>query len=279
MSQVVSSTNDRWSSGFEKVATYAISNCDVYGVTQLAGRIFVVCDLSNVIRIYDTELQLLNVSITVAGLQYPSDLVACKSCGPACLYVSDYSDKIWRLVSRPTINKNEEIFYERLFAEIPAFSLSVSVDSRLLVIGKDLTVYNPFTGFIDVTNLATFGIQKARHALKTSSGRLILCLDTGPVEVDSLRLGKAYGNFNQTSRNRRKTEFSYLALGGRNEELLLAADVENRRVVQFEIGSGRQRDLLSTEGGIQPQRLNFELDTGILVVGMTGSRIDLYRLK
>ena len=278
MSKVVNSTNDRWSSAFEKVATYAISNCDVYGVTQLAGRIFVVCDLSNVIRIDDAELQPLNVSITVAGLQYPSDLAACKSCRPACLYVSDYSNKIWRLVSRPIVDKNQESFHDRLFAEIPAFSLYVSVDSRLLVTGTDLTVYNPFTGFIDVMNLATFGIQKGRHALKTSSGRLILCLDTGPVEVDSLRLEIAYGNFNQTSRNSRKTEFSYLALGGRNY-LLLAADVENRRVVQFENGSGRQRDLLSTEGGVQPQRLSFELDTGILVVVMTGSRVDLYRLK
>ena len=68
----------------------------VSGVTHLDNIMYVVCDDSSTIRLYNTDtLSPLDVVINVTGMRYPCDIVVCRH--DRQLYVTDNWHCIWRV--------------------------------------------------------------------------------------------------------------------------------------------------------------------------------------
>ena len=82
----------------------------VNGVTYLDNIMYVVCDESSAIRLYNTDtLSSLDVVINITGMERPLDIVVC--CHDRQLYVADWYCCIWRVsvddhsyVKWPTLN-------------------------------------------------------------------------------------------------------------------------------------------------------------------------------
>ena len=103
---------------------------DVCGVTYLDNIMYVVCDASSTIRLYNTDtLSPLDVVINVTGMRDPCDIVVCRH--DRQLYVADCDcDCIWR------VSVDDHSYVEWLtLSSTDIFSVNrLSVTSRRLLV-------------------------------------------------------------------------------------------------------------------------------------------------
>jgi len=104
---------------------------DVRGVTYLDNILYVVCEESSTIRLYNTDtLSPLDVVINVTGMRYPRDIVVCRH--DRQLYVAD-KDCIWR------VSVDDHSYVKWLTSQFRVKSLSMT-SRRLLVTSMSPTV-------------------------------------------------------------------------------------------------------------------------------------------
>ena len=125
-----------------KSPLYAVGG--VSGLTFLDSIIYVVCEESSVIRLYNTDTcSPLDVVINVDGMRDPRDIVVCRH--DRQLYVADWPDSIWLVsvdghsyVKWLTSGSTTDIF--------PVAKLSVTSRRLLVTSPRSLHQYNTTSG-------------------------------------------------------------------------------------------------------------------------------------
>ena len=148
------------------------------GVTWLENRIYVVCDNSNKIRVFEAQqpfLEIFRERIEIQGMKRPYDMVASKV--NRSIFISDYgANMLWKLqMPCKTISKG------RIEGELGRLSVNATGDSLIMPVGLDghghsLNVHRS----LDVRKINSITlplllfIQKVWHAVQLSNGNFIV---------------------------------------------------------------------------------------------------------
>jgi len=145
----------------------------VAGVAVLGDKIYVVCDQTDMIDVYQRDSLQPVDSIKMGGLQLPNGLAAC--CQSRQLYVmADLGQCVWR-VSADDCRATRWIPSRRAPDDVGALSLSVT-SRQVLVTSYRGDALSLFAG--DGRPLARVelpGQSKARHAVQTSRATFVVC--------------------------------------------------------------------------------------------------------
>jgi hypothetical protein len=247
----------------------------VSGVAELCGRLYVVCECSDVIRVFNNRPPFNRLEdVQVQDLNHPQDIAACHDTSQ--LFVADCSRRrlIWRV---SPCDKHVEEFIKTLFMP---WSLSVK-NSRLLITPYDgdvLMLYDSDGMRVSSVELPRYML--ALHAVETTHGTFIvshqstLMGDRQPEhnsvsEVD-IR-GRVIQIFDRQRNIAGGLQFNspyHLALDGFGH--VIVADRLNKRIVVLQSDLKLKQVLTASLDG-QPIRLSLSQDSGSLVVSCSCS--------
>ena len=233
----------------------------VEGVAVFGDKIYVVCDRTDIISVYQRDSLEPVGSMKVDGLQLPNDMVACYQSGQ--LYVADLSQCVWR-VSIDDGRTRRWIPSKR--APEDASPLSLSVTSRQVLVtsyhGDVLSLYSDDGRALARVTLPSH--SKARHAVQTSSTTFVVCRTLPRHDVIEVNMGghvtrKLYGaELNWPRRLAPTVDGDLVIVDSASGRMLLAdGQLRLKRVLLT-----RERDGLKG-----PWRLSFSPDTGQMVIG------------
>ena len=143
----------------------------VRGVTYLDNILYVVCEKSSKIRLYNTvTLSPLDVVINITGMKDPLDIVVCRH--DRQLYIADYyCDCIWR------VSVDGHSYVKWLNTQFIVQSLSLT--SRHLLVTSEqpptLRQYNTTNKqLLCVVQLPQY-VKDVYHAVETTHGTFVVC--------------------------------------------------------------------------------------------------------
>jgi len=143
----------------------------VRGVTYLDNILYVVCEKSSKIRLYNTvTLSPLDVVINITGMKDPLDIVVCRH--DRQLYIADYyCDCIWR------VSVDGHSYVKWLNTQFDVWSLSLT--SRHLLVTSEqpptLRQYNTTNKqLLCVVQLPQY-VKDVYHAVETTHGTFVVC--------------------------------------------------------------------------------------------------------
>ena len=141
----------------------------VTGVTYLDNIMYVVCEYSSTIRLYNTDtLSPLDVVINVTGMKDPRDIVVCRR--DRQLYIAD-KDCIWR------VSVDDHSYVKWLRSQFDVQSLSMTSRHLLVTSWRPPTVrqYNTTNKQqLCVVKLPQY-VKRVYHAVETTHGTFVIC--------------------------------------------------------------------------------------------------------
>jgi len=148
----------------------------VRGVTYLDNIMYVVCDESSTIRLYNTDtLSPLDVVINVTGMRDPRDIVVCRH--DRQLYVADWQHciYIWHCIWRVSVDDHSYIRWLR--TQFYVWSLSMTSRRLLVTSWRPPTVrqYNTTNKqLLCVVSLPEY-VMDVVNAVETTHGTFVIC--------------------------------------------------------------------------------------------------------
>jgi hypothetical protein len=250
----------------------------VWGVAQLADKIYVVCE-SAAIRVYRASPPYDRLpDVKVEGMEWPGDIAACSV--SQHLYIADWLARcVWRTEVSGLVDR-----WTQYIAVVSPRSLSVT-SGRLLVMR-----YNELVQYGDTPDqpkhIPLSDYIAARHAVETSHGTFIVCHigrrddqrhQVSEVDVDG-RVVRVYGG--QCGHGPHQLDYP-LHLAQDAAGRLLVADRDNGRIVLLNSQLELDRVLLdSVDLDLKPYRLSYVEETGQLLVGEWGGGcVKVYSVK
>ena len=142
----------------------------VNGVTYLDNIMYVVCEESSTIRLYNTDtLSPLDVVIDVKGMKHPRDIVVCRH--DRQLYVAEWH-YIWR------VSVDDHSYVKWMTTQLNVWSLSMT-SRRLLVtsfIPPAVRQYSTTNKqLLCVVELPQYVKDVLLHAVETTHGTFVVC--------------------------------------------------------------------------------------------------------
>jgi len=139
-------------------------------VTYLENIVYVVCEYSSTIRLYNTDtLRPLNVVINITGMKGPRDIVVCRH--DRQLYIADYyCDCIWR------VSVDDHSYVNWLNTQFRASSLSLTSRHLLVTSSRPPTVRQYSTTnkqLLCVVELPQY-MTNVYHAVETTHGTFVV---------------------------------------------------------------------------------------------------------
>jgi hypothetical protein len=252
---------------------------EVYGLTSLDNKLFVVYDLSPIIYVYATQSSYIQLAyIHVNGLSDPWDIAACSINN--CLYVGGKDDVGSHCVWKVKTDHKDFKWLERFGS---GQSLSVTSEGHILMLVRSephkVDIYD--TGGIKLQSLhLPRDITSAWHAVQTANKHFIVChgYDKGQHRVCEVNnegvIVKSYGG---------SAGFEFRLRGPEriiqdSEERVFVADTDNDRVVLLDKQLNIQRVLLTWSRDSGPSHLFYDRVTSKLIVGFDSGKVEIFSL-
>lgn len=249
----------------------------VYGMAEHDGKLYVVCESSDVVRVFATSQAFNHIGdIRVEGLETARDLVVCPATGH--LFVADWSVRcaIWRVNLSPDSKRLVEAFVENLWRP---WSLWVNSTGHLLVTpfdGDALYLYDNEGDLASSTDLPDFML--ARHAVETANrDTFIVChynrrIDDKEPEHNGVSEVDLNGSVVRTFRCQSMRDIGtrpfnrpfYMCPDGLGH--VIVADRLNERVVVLTKDDLRLKRVLMGSLERSPSRLHYSAQSGLLYV-------------
>jgi len=263
----------------------------ITGVTLLVNRIYVVCFMSNVIRVFTSHQPLRRLQdIVVDGLGWPYDIAACVNAG--CLYVTDPGSRsVWRI----SVDSGAVVQW---LTGLEAWTVSVTSEDRVVLLvpvdvplhedevacRDEVHVYSPEAMREAVINLSP-DINPQSVVMTT---RKTLIVSHGWDEDEMHRVcevdmtGRVLKSFGSTRGSGNGQLYSPAGVSLDDEERVIVADTGKNRVLLLNKQLTSARVLMtwqSDDDASEPWSLHYDSHTGSLLVGLSSGHVDIYKLK
>lgn len=262
----------------------ALADDWIYGVTKLRRKIYVLCQWSKSIRVYDDASPFqLQSEIHLDGIRKPCDLAA--SDKNECLYMSDSLCKcIWKvdlddkLVGKPD-GQRPALWLDN--ASSP-FTLSVTRDGHVITVTwgqpSGLDIFGPDATSICHVSLPT-DVEFPLHAVVSSFGNLIVShmwTNSWTWTISEVsREGTVVRRFNPTDKRLLLNWPRHLALD--SDDRVFVSDCENDRVslIDSKLNSCDVVLSRSTAKIARPDRIHYDAENRQLIVAHFEGHVDI----
>ena len=280
----------------DKVATLRVSETFIMGVTLLDGRIYVICDESNIIAVFTSQQPFRRLQdIVVNGLWSPGDIAASVNVG--CLYVIDSRPAVWRI----SVDNGAVVQW---LTGLDALTVSVTVEDKVVL----LVMVNT-QGSLDERNWTWLGevhVYSSDAVLETViklspniTNPLSIILTTRKTFIVSCGLsyhevnrvcevdmtGRVLKAFGSSPGDGVDQLYEPLHASLDDEERVIVADSSNQRVLLLNKQLTSPRVLVTWHAQLLnddddcPVRLHYDRHTGTLLVGLGSGHVDVYKVK